>query len=324
MIQSINLNDLASIVIRSTGERTEFLCKELVLEQGISEENITVIRKTPFSLALQASFKTGITSNKPWTLCLDADVLLRSNSIQEMVCFAEQQGPSIFEVRGLVLDKFFGGPRQGGIHLYRTSLLHKAIEVIPLEQNNIRPEQNTLRVMKTLGFPWRWSRYVVGVHDFEQFYADIYRKCFVHAHKHKHYAEIFISYWPQQTKNDYDYKVALKGFVDGLDYEGDVHIDIEQDIYHERFFKHQITEKTNMKSQQMSLTDIEDLVNNWTEPAVYQRYFQFGMFTTKEKLNHIRDTLGPFKQLVFFIGWGLEKLGIGIKKLVDKNNNLHS
>lgn len=226
-----SLNNRVSVIIRSVGERTEFLCKELVLAQGILGENITVIRKTPFTLALRASYEAGIALNRPWTLCLDADVLLLSDSIHQMISLAEQQDSSIFEIQCLVLDKFFGGPREAGNHLYRTSLLNQALKFIPQEQNNIRPEHYTLEAMKIQGFPWKGINYLTGIHDFEQYYVDIFRKCFVQAHKHQEYAEIFISYWPQQVIMDFDYKIALKGFIDGIDFEGDVHIDTHQEIY---------------------------------------------------------------------------------------------
>lgn len=313
-----SLNDRISVIIRSSGERTEFLCKELVLAQGISEENISIIRKIPFTLALQASYETGISLNRPWTLCLDADILLLPQSISVMAGFAEKQATSVFEVRGLILDKFFGGPRQGGIHLYRTSLLSRALNSIPPEKNNIRPEQNTLIAMKNQGFPWRWMNYVIGLHDFEQYYMDIFRKCFVHAHKHQEYAEIFVSYWPQQGIRDFDYKVALKGYIDGLEFEGDVHIDVHQEIYRERFEKLQIVEKTGLPTGYFSLSDIDLLVKNWVEPPEYQKYFQYEMMTKKEKLLLKKKTLGPYKHLLYLFGWGLEKAGDRIKKLVDK------
>jgi len=322
------LNEHISVIIRSAGERTEFLCRELVLAQGLPEGNITIIKKNPFSRALYASYEAGIALDRPWTLCLDADVLLLPDSIHEMISLAEKQHSSVFEIRGLVLDKFFGGPRQAGNHLYRTSLLTQALKLIPQEKDQIRPEQHTLSAMKARGFPWRRMDYLIGIHDFEQYYGDIFRKCFVQAHKHQEYTEIFLSYWPQQWINDFDYKVALKGLVTGLEYEGDVRIDTQQEIYRESFETLQIVEKPGLPPGYFSLADIDLLVKNWTEPSIYHKFFQYEMIShagerpkhsiRKKNLADKRKALGPLKYLLYLFGWGIEKAGDRIKGLVDK------
>jgi hypothetical protein len=333
MTFSDGLTSNASVIIRSAGERTEFLCKELVLAQGLPEENIAVIKQAPFSRALYASYEAGVALDLPWTLCLDADVLLLPNSVHEMISLAEKQAPSIFEIRGLILDKFFGGPRQGGIHLYRTSLLSQALTLIPLEQEQIRPEQHTLDAMKARGFSWKRVDYLIGIHDFEQYYADIFRKCFAQAHKHQEYSEIFLSYWPQQGINDLDYKVAIRGLMAGLDYQGEVRIDIQQEICREHFENLNIAEKPDLPPGYYSLLDIEHLVKNWIEPPVYHKYFQFEMIAhanqkpkhsiRKKNLAEKRKNLGPLKYLLYLLGWGVERAGKRIKKLVDGQEEFH-
>jgi hypothetical protein len=312
-----NINDRISVVIRSAGERTEFLCKELVLAQGIHADNIAIIRKAPFSLALQASYEAGMAFNRPWTLCLDADVLLLPDSIHRMVYHAEHQGSSIFEVQGLVLDKFFGGPREAGNHVYRTSLLNRALACIPQDPTNSRPEWTTLIAMKSQGFAWRRMNHLVGLHDFEQYYSDIFRKCFIQAHKHKEFAEIFVSYWPQQAIADYDYQVALKGYIEGLEFAGEVLIDARQDIYRERFERLHIDEKPELPPAYFSPSDIDLLVKNWQEPAVYHKYFHYEM-AYKKKFAEKKKALGLVKLLPSLLGWSLEFAGGKIRKLVEK------
>jgi hypothetical protein len=187
--------------------------------------------------------------------------------------------------------------------------------------------------MKIQGFPWKGINYLTGIHDFEQYYVDIFRKCFVQAHKHQEYAEIFISYWPQQVIMDFDYKIALKGFIDGIDFEGDVHIDTHQEIYRELFEKLQIVEKSDIPPGYFSPSDIELLVKNWIEPPIYHKYIQYEMIsqenegakqmTRKKKLIEKKRTLGLFKLFLYIFGWGLEKVGGKIKRLVDTQEELH-
>ncbi len=128
---SDNLNDLVYVVIRSAEERTEQLCKKLILEQGVFPENLCIVREVPFSAALKKAYELGIERGLKWTLCIDADVLLRPGAVEKMIALAENQDKKVCEIEGFVLDKFAGGPRTGGIHLYRTSLLLKALEHIP-------------------------------------------------------------------------------------------------------------------------------------------------------------------------------------------------
>jgi len=327
--QQENLIQGVSIIIRSVGERTESLCKELIMAQGVPERNITILRKAPFSLALRASYEAGIALNYPWTFCVDADVLLIPGSIQNMLQIANRQTPNVLEIQGRVLDKFIGGLREAGNHLYRTSLLKEALECIPMEQNVIRPETQTLDVMKSRGYPMVYTDFLVGIHDFEQYYRDIYRKCFVQAHKHLYYSEIFLSYWPKQARIDPDYDVALKAFFQGLQYEGIVSIDIRQDIYSDYFKTLELDEKPALSPQSYSLSDIEDLVKNWEEPAVYNRYFRNGeapaetyeeyMLNRKERFSAKRKKLGLIKYLVYLFGYGLEKVGSKIKRFVLPN-----
>jgi hypothetical protein len=325
------LNNRASVIIRSIGERTEYLCKEMILTQGILDENILVIKRKPFTLALQASYETGIALDRPWTLCLDADVLILPKTISDIINFADQQDLSIFEIQGLILDKFFGGNRDGGLHLYRTSYLSQALKYIPHEQNIIRPEFYVLESMRNQGHPWKRMIYLTGIHDFEQYYADIFRKCFVQAHKHQEYAEIFITYWPEQGIRDFDYKIALKGFLAGIEFDGNVHIDAQHDLYKECFEKLQIDEKQDLPPGYFSPSDVENLVTNWKEPLVYQKYFPNMTVSQGEK--RIREnagkklfaklrTLGPFRMLLYTIGWGLERVGDKIKRMVGAGENL--
>jgi hypothetical protein len=220
----MNLN-IATIIIRSVGERTEALCKKLIIEQGVSEDAIFIINEAPFSKAMKVGFEIGIREKRPWTFCVDADVLLRPGSVLNMIRHAEKQPKNVCEIQGFVLDKFFGGARTAGVHLYRTSLLEKVLQEIPLEGVDIRPESFALNSMKKNGYPWYAVEELVGLHDFEQSNEDIFRKCFAQAHKHLNYTELFIPFWRSKSFLDEDYKIALAGFGEGIKHFGDVRID---------------------------------------------------------------------------------------------------
>lgn len=262
-----------TIIIRSVRERTEELCKKLLLDQGISESQITIVREVPFSASMKKSFQIGIESGKRWTLCIDADVLSRPGSVKKMIELAEKQNNNISEIQGYMLDKFFGGVRRGGYHLYRSSLLPKVLTCIPSEGVDIRPETRTLKEMAKRGYPRAVVPYIVGTHDDEQYNFDIYRKAFVQAVKHLDRADLLVSHWKQNAEEDHDFKVALTAFSDSIRYTGETFINSDQELYKQKFEEAGFTEKKELDPDQISLQDIEKRVNQWESDEKYYDHY---------------------------------------------------
>lgn len=262
-----------TIIIRSVRERTEQLCKKLLLEQGIPESHVTIVREVPFSASMKKSFEIGIENGNKWTLCVDADVLPRPGSVQNMIELAEDQNKNICEVQGYILDKFFGGVRRGGFHLYRTALLPKVLECIPSEGVDIRPESRTLKEMAKRGYPRADVPYIVGTHDDGQYNFDIYRKAFVQAIKHLDRADLLISHWKKSAETDNDFKIALTAFSDSIRYTGEAYINSDQDLYKKKFEETGFTEKEELDPNSVSLQDIENRISQWdTDDNYYNHY----------------------------------------------------
>ncbi len=216
--------DQVTVIIRSVGERTEPICRKL-LEEVFLSKNIHTINTRPFSEAIRKAFQLGVTHHLPWTLCIDADVLVTREGIAQLIERSHQLEKNIFEIQGLVLDKFFGVKRPAGNHLYRTDLIPKALELIPEEGKSLRPESDMLNAMSALGYPWAQQEVLVGLHDFEQFYSDIYRKCFLQAHKHQWILPEIEAFWQSMRTEDKDYEVALWGLQSGKVYQGTIRVD---------------------------------------------------------------------------------------------------
>jgi len=315
---SLSLND-ATIVIRSANERTEPLCKKLILEQGVKEENLFIVREVPFSESMHKSFKIGINNRLPWTFCVDADVLLRPGSIEYMLKIADKQKNKVCEIQGMMLDKFFGGPRPVGIHLYRTSLLPEVLKRIPREGIDIRPEHYTLNKMKEDGFPWIKIPYIVGIHDEEQYNFDTYRKCFVHGVKHLHYVKLFVEIWKSKKEDDHDFRVALQALADCIINTETVFINKDQSLYKRLFQNNGFHEKAELDLNNYSLQKIESIITNWKEPDIYMEKFptRWGL-DKSEKSKNIKDIindLGIIKSFPYIIGRGMLSLGHRIIKL---------
>lgn len=262
-----------TIIIRSVGERTENLCKKLLIDQGFSNDEVFVVREVPFSASMKKSFEIGMNQGKRWTLCVDADILPRPGSISKMIELAESESKNVCEVQGYMMDKFFGGPRIGGYHLYRTSLLSKVVSLIPEEGVNIRPESYTLKQMAKRGYPRSIVPYIIGIHDDEQFYYDIYRKAFVHAVKHLNHAELLVNHWKRNMEKDHDFKVALRAFSDSIQNTGEIYINSEQNLYKDLFELAGFEEKSKLDPSSISLHDIEYRIDNWHIDEEYYDYY---------------------------------------------------
>ena len=196
------------VVIRGAGERTQKACVDRL--NMIFEKNcISLIEEIPFGHALKAGLQIGIKSEKQWLFCIDADVLITNGGVQKLYDVATIQPPNVFEIQGLIVDKFFPVRRPSGGRFYRMAYAKEAIDCIPKEGTSLRPEGTMLREMARRGYPWYQSDVVVGVHDFEQYYCDIFRKCFLHAKKHSYLLPKIMPYWLEQSKEDLDFQVAI-------------------------------------------------------------------------------------------------------------------
>lgn len=314
-------SDQVTMIVRSADERTTDLCYKLIREQGC--ENIFFTRETPFSAALKKSYEIGISEDRPWTFCVDADVLLRPHSIQLLLTFANQQQQHVFEVQGWIYDKFYDGPREAGNHLYRTSLLSKALKFIPEEGVDIRPEKYVLEQMQNQGYPKVKFNHVLGLHDFEQNYIDIYRKSFIHAHKHLYFAERMVSIWKEKMKKDKDFEVALNAFADGIRNMQDIFVDKSQSLYIEKFNKLNIKEKEPIHVESFDLISIENEIKNKMKNkyeslesvVISKNKFESYLKGFQKKLNKY----GLIKSLILNTGLLFLKIGRFLKGSVIKS-----
>jgi hypothetical protein len=322
-----------TVIIRSVGERTENLCKSLILEQGVPEEQIVIVNEVPFSAAMRKAFEIGIQRNLKWTLCVDADVLLRSNSITELLILAENQEAHVCEIQGLIIDKFANRIRAAGNHLYRTSLLPKVLEQIPAEGIDLRPEFHTLNRMASFGYPWKEFKIVIGLHDFEQSYQDIFRKCYVHAHKNIHVLPVFIAHWRKHINEDFDYKIALIGLAAGLITFHDVRVNKNETPFH---YMKTLTEKNFEEKGEptgIQLADVDKVVLNYINDGTE---FLDSKYSQKEKnkreespresfkfkiANIFQDT-GLIGFIPYLLSYSLYKSCRYIMKKISKQGNI--
>jgi hypothetical protein len=281
--QNIRYNDLI-VVIRSVGERTEAACRNL-LSQKVPEDQIITVSNAPFSATLADSYRVGIERGLQWTLCIDADVLVRPDAISKLLTMARDLPPEVCEIQGMVLDKFFGVPRPAGNHLYRTSLLPKALELLLQDEKNIRPEFYTLNRMVELGHPWVEVPFVMGLHDHEQYYKDIFRKSYVLARKFQDHIHLLVEYWRRMVQNDNDYKVALYGLASGISDGSNVHVDIRHNYGFSKWMDtEEWKEKCSLEHSQITPEWIKRTLAEWKSPG--GELYKLGAYNMQKIISH--------------------------------------
>lgn len=214
------MSDIA-VVIRSVGERTENACAEIARSQ-VPSADVAVIHERPFGAAVRKTFQLGIEMNRHWTLAVDADVLLRENAIQDILAWTQNYKGSFFFANFSIIDKLRGNIFPGGAHLYPTNLLEQGLSLAGNDiDSNARPESLVRSRMQMQGHDTlQLSNLIVGLHDFEQSYRDIYRTAFVHRLKHPAWMiEPCLTAWTRLSGSDPDFAVALQG-VSAADAEG--------------------------------------------------------------------------------------------------------
>lgn len=258
----------AVFVVRSVGERTQQACVASLIAAGVPEHAVRVVNEAPFSQALARSFEIGLESGCKWTFCVDADMVFRSGAIATLLARAEAMEPSGLGVNSLMLDKFTIAIRTAGPHLYRTQHLTKALELLRASGQSIRPETALKHAMQREGHAWHLLPYVSGVHDFEQDYEDIFRKCYVHANKHLLHLPRLLPLWRELSEEDPDFRVAIEGAAFGIRERQAVTIDKRLTHVNEAWLSLGIEEKSPLESGALNPAVVDALLEGWSAGKV--------------------------------------------------------
>jgi len=198
------------IIIRSIGERTE----KCLFDQ-LQGEDVAIVSEKPLSNTLKKAFLLAVDSKSAWTLHIDADVLLIPGSLANIYKRLETQEKNVFAVQFLVADALLGDVRYAGNSAYRVDLIPEALGFIDESYDKFRPVRHVVKRMEEKGYRFiDQKEEIIGLHDAEQYYRDIYRKAFFYAFKHLNKTKEFIPYW--RDKSERAFEIALLGFADGI------------------------------------------------------------------------------------------------------------
>lgn len=255
-------------VVRSVGERTEQACMASILASGAGKDSIRIVNEAPFSKALERAFETGLDSGRKWTFCVDADMVFRRGAIPRLLARAESLGPTDLGLNSLMLDKFTLSIRTAGPHLYRTNHLSAALGLLDQGSMSIRPETALKHAMRGKGHAWRTLPFVSGVHDFEQRFEDIFRKCHVHANKHLLHLPRLLPLWRELSSQDPDFIVAIEGAAFGIRERQNVQIDKRLRHVNDAWRSLDMQEKLPLSEQVLNSTSVDTLLDSWAAGMV--------------------------------------------------------
>lgn len=183
-------------IIRSIGERTESFSKFL-LEKQVDE--VKVIKNiSPLKQSVIEYLKVGL--DYDYLVINDADVFVKPNCVKSML---KKIGNSSM-ITAHTTSKFFKN-RQGGIRIYNCKKCEQMINYIE-KNNNIRPEFSLHQK-----FQGKLINDITSLHEYEQYYKDIYLRFNKHSIKSKQFSHIITK---NKNNKDYDFRVAYSGFFD--------------------------------------------------------------------------------------------------------------
>lgn len=287
--------DNLTVIIRSSGERTVDCCYEIACDQAGSD-NVHMINEVPFSKAVETTFEIGLKKNKEWTLAIDADIILAENAIQNMIESASKLGDKLYIYQGYVIDKIFGTARQGGPHLYKTAHLTDALKALQRTKNNLRPESETYKILANEKNAIMYvDDAIYGIHDFEQYLEDYYRKAFFHAKKHQNieYSLQFLKNWTPKQQ-DVTFKALLEGWLFGLQYSENVKVDINffRDVITKEFSKFNFDELENGPTTNELIDLVNFQITNFTDGEILKKKIFPTFVKQMSILSRIRNKIG--------------------------------
>ncbi|MFA5703780.1 MAG: hypothetical protein WC982_09735 [Advenella sp.] len=199
------------IIVRTVGERTADEC----IRRASLEGDVDVISGcTPFFRVLEETYKLGSTYDQEWVPVVDGDVLLTEGKITAAVkVLSEMNG--VFCLDGKTDDKILNMKRRAGIHIYRRDLMEAALQYVT---ESIKPETRARQAMELNHAARTYVGDIVfGLHDYEQYYRDLYRKAYLQVKKLGGKIGRVKKKYPMWAQNDDDYKAILAGHIAGTE-----------------------------------------------------------------------------------------------------------
>lgn len=253
-MRALTTNYKIAVAVRATNERTlPLLVKQLSSQLSIGDVLKVFNEQEPFYIKLEKCYKWCIAENADISLIIDADILLRKN-ILKLIKSKFKVLPRKYSGFGIMLfDRFFQRPKFRGLHVYRTSYLPLYLYYLPQVKNSLRPESDLKNKVGNLGLVFSndfIKFYVAGLHDYFQWYDDIFWKMVVRSKRS--YDLIALDYIPKE--NNIENRIAYEGLRAGDKLESIVLDKTTIDNMYD--FKNQIPLKLNFNVNKIIIKEL--------------------------------------------------------------------
>ena len=181
------------VVLRANGERTERLAERLLRSEFGA---VMVLRVRPFAEAVRAGFRAAIGGGYRWLVTCDADILIDEACAQKVELIKRRLHPGQWQAIARVRCRL-AGDRKGGLRVSRVAALARKLEAV--RDDVTRPEAELCRIGAG---DWIYAPEIMGRHDYEQWYRDLYRKGSAHRAKHASWGRKIAPRWRASLDRD--------------------------------------------------------------------------------------------------------------------------
>jgi hypothetical protein len=147
---------------------------------------------------------------------VDADIIPAPDLYDKARACVDHVENDIGVITFMVQDKLLFGNRYMAIRIYRAAAIPDMLALMPPLGGGVRPESSTITRLVERGWRHKLVPEVLALHDYEQFYRDIYRKAYLHMQKHGARMARLLELWMRLADHDSDYQAALAGATDAM------------------------------------------------------------------------------------------------------------
>ncbi len=250
-------------------------------------------------------------ATEEWLLVCDGDLLIDKQAISKFISETLRRADTVHHAQGFILDRLYGSVRKGGPRLYRCSEMPTLKKSIPPAGTSPRPESAMIRAHPSNNDGSIQLPYVVALHDFEQFYKDIYRKAFAHGQKHAEWAGTCLPMWKEMFLVDCDFRIAARGFCDGVQSSSRLETDIrKQAVDIEALLSEMTTdEKTPLPADALDSSWVTRVMNDSEVVRDWYRLRNAPSLTWHQRTLQRWRQLGTLRSLVWACGSALIRTG---------------
>ncbi|MGA8262216.1 MAG: hypothetical protein WB783_18580 [Arenicellales bacterium] len=183
-----------------------------------------IIRENTHYAAVEKTYEIGLDNGRDWTFSVDADVILEPRMVERVLDDLFSSSEDVRVAHPGVIDKLYRLKRWAGIQIYRTDSLEELRGIFKLkkQQRQLKIEGACISELRGRGRKVAFMKRVVGLHDYYQYYRDLYRKFYLNAIRNQEMNRQAMRLWSYWCRFDDDYRVALAAMEKALEESRDL------------------------------------------------------------------------------------------------------